>query len=330
MAEYMPHDAVVVGRLKRSLLSLRELSLVGDTLSRPLVHQRYGLFEAAPCDPNLLGFSSDLAEKAEEIDCCVVFCPLQHGAKLSVRSGVREVMANELAAFLVQDVGGGGNHEKAGAFLSFVKLAELRLGMTVRDFLLSRLKAYADYYDLVYSQTHALPVGTMPVYEKKRLLAGYAPSVSAFPDGAAMCVRTLEGDLNLFATPDIYLMVGVEGEVYPIRRKNFLRSYEPLDTPYALQTEYDPMVIDRISGERVSLLPLTRCCRARAGSRVHAEELRRPTKVFTAWDEMRYMYGAAGDFIAVRVDDPTDVYIVRRDIFQRTYEKIDAASGRAQ
>ena len=33
------------------------------------------------------------------------------------------------------------------------------------------------------------------------------------------------------------------------------------------------------------------------------------------------MFGAIGDYIAVRADDVSDVYIIKKDIFVRTYEE---------
>lgn len=45
-------------------------------------------------------------------------------------------------------------------------------------------------------------------------------------------------------------------------------------------------------------------------------------KVFTAWDEEKYMLGKEGDYLAVRMDDLHDIYIIEKSIFQRTYEEI--------
>ena len=46
-------------------------------------------------------------------------------------------------------------------------------------------------------------------------------------------------------------------------------------------------------------------------------------KVFTAWDEHKYYTGLAGDYIVMREDDEHDIYIVRGDIFKKTYEKVE-------
>ena len=46
-------------------------------------------------------------------------------------------------------------------------------------------------------------------------------------------------------------------------------------------------------------------------------------KVFTEWDEEKYMLGNEGDYLAVRKDDIHDVYIIEKNIFRKTYEESD-------
>ena len=45
-------------------------------------------------------------------------------------------------------------------------------------------------------------------------------------------------------------------------------------------------------------------------------------RIRTAWDEEKYMLGKEGDYLAVRMDDLHDIYIIEKSIFQRTYEEI--------
>ena len=82
---------------------------------------KYGIIKAQPCDPNILGLISDFLNQVAEVNCCVVYNELKDGYKFSVRSCVKEVQANELAAFLAEGVGSGGGHrEKAGGFINKV------------------------------------------------------------------------------------------------------------------------------------------------------------------------------------------------------------------
>lgn len=57
-------------------------------------------------------------------------------------------------------------------------------------------------------------------------------------------------------------------------------------------------------------------------STVLAKELEKNVKVFTSWDETKYYRGLKGDFLVVREDDLHDIYVVRRDIFFKTYKEV--------
>ena len=43
-------------------------------------------------------------------------------------------------------------------------------------------------------------------------------------------------------------------------------------------------------------------------------------KVFTSWDEEKYMLGREGDYLAVRCNDMHDIFVVEKDIFHKTYD----------
>ncbi len=46
-------------------------------------------------------------------------------------------------------------------------------------------------------------------------------------------------------------------------------------------------------------------------------------KVFTQWYKDGYMYGHAGDYLAIREDDLSDCYIVDDKVFMMTYVKCE-------
>ncbi|MDR3323560.1 MAG: DHH family phosphoesterase, partial [Zoogloeaceae bacterium] len=118
LADFMPANGAIMKQLKHSELTVDDLGIVSQALSSSRLVGNMGLLRAEPCDPNILGFSSDVARQVDQFACCIVYCHLSAGLKLSIRSTVREVMANELAAFLTRETGsGGGNMEKAGAYL---------------------------------------------------------------------------------------------------------------------------------------------------------------------------------------------------------------------
>ena len=71
----------------------------------------------------------------------------------------------------------------------------------------------------------------------------------------------------------------------------------------------------------MKLIDHAKICIATGGTHIHAKELTNRVKVFTAWDEEKYMLGKPGDYLAVRCDDKHDIYVVERDIFFKTYEE---------
>lgn len=85
---------------------------------------------------------------------------------------------------------------------------------------------------------------------------------------------------------------------------------------------YEPTIHNRATGEVLKLTDYAKICIASGGTHIHARELTGRVKVFTAWDEEKYMLGKEGDYLAVRCDDRHDIYVVERDIFFKTYEEI--------
>jgi phosphoglycolate phosphatase len=324
LSEFMPVSWSMIKRLKNSTLLKEDLDIIADTLSTSSLIGKIGLLKAAPCDPNILGFTSDIAQQVEQFDSCVVYCAYAGGIKLSIRSSVREIMANELAGFLTRNVGsGGGNIEKAGGYVSLECVDKLTPGVSSDSFLRSRLEKYQDHFDLVYCDAHNIDFASYERYRKLRLPLGYARTADIFPEGSQISIRTLEGDIDTVSSTGTFLMIGVSGEVYPIKRDRFGASYEIMDGCDLPETEYTPVVSEKISGEKKTLRPYARTCIPKGDRFVRARALAKPAKVFSNWDRDRYFYGVTGDYLAASESDLSDVYIINRDIFFRTYSKAD-------
>ena len=323
-------DSGLMRKLKNSNLSMEDLAIAGNTLNNHKIseHKRFAVFEAKPCDPNILGFISDLALQVDNIDVCVVFCKVSGGLKLSVRSCVREIMANELAEKICRGIGSGGGHkDKAGAFISLDKFDEYDAA-NPSDFLMKRLAQYYNEYDLIYCGSLNVDVNKLEKYSKNAIPIGFVRSVDVFPVGTELIIRTLEGDTHVSSDPDIYIMIGIFQEVWPIKRAKFETSYRALDGSYRQderfrnENQYVPTVKDRIQGEAISLLPFIRPCVPTGESMIYAKKLDRCTKVFTTWNLEAYMFGDIGDYLAIRGDDTNDAYVIEESIFHKTYTKI--------
>jgi phosphoglycolate phosphatase len=318
------HDAGLIKILKNSAITIEELDIIGDALrNREIIDNKIGMFHAQPCDANLLGFTSDIAQQVVRIDCCVVYSLQQHGIKLSVRSSAREIMASEIAEFLCRGVGnGGGNIEKAGGFLNFNGIKELSPNARPEEYLKKRLKDYLDNYDLIYASDNNVNFSEMPLYKKLPRSAGYVKSTDAFPEGTKITVRTLEGDIDTVTDGNTYLMIGIQGEVYPILQEKFENNYIASEERYWQEAEYIPAVLNRVTGERIEILPAAKICTPRESKMVRARVLEKDTKVFSYWDTEKYFYGGKGDYLVANEGDYTDCYVIRNDIFWNSYVMI--------
>lgn len=317
-ALYYNRDAIKM--LKNSVLSISELNIAGQALTmyKNDCDHKYAIFKAQPCDPNILGFISDLALKVDSVNACVVYSVLPYGVKCSVRSCVREVMASEFVAFIMENVGsGGGRADKAGGLmrLSDVEAA----GLSPDELIESRVREYFSNCDVIDASSHQLDVAHMRKYRKKKIPLGYAASADIFAEGTPLLIRTLEGDTETTASGGIYVMVGIMGEAYPIHYETFAKCYQATGETITSEYRYSPTVKNKTTGESAGLKQYIKTCVPVGDTFIAARQLTRRCKVFTAWNTEGYMHGMPGDYIAVRMDDANDVYIIQSEIFEKTY-----------
>jgi phosphoglycolate phosphatase len=232
-------------------------------------------------------------------------------------------MASELASFLCREAGsGGGSIEKAGGFIGLKQLEGLAGGLAADEYLRRRVQGYISNYEHIHAGSHSIDFGSLPLFRKLPLPVGFAKSADIFPDRTKISVRTLEGDIDTVSGENLYFMVGILGEVYPILREKFEKSYLAAGGSYGGPLEYVPTAINRATGERQAILPFTAACLPRGEKLVRARPLEKDTKVFSHWDLEKYFYGAPGDFLVAGEGDYGDCYIVRGDIFRSSYEAV--------
>lgn len=333
MRDMVPCEKTLVTLFRNSNLSLQEMEIAGVAMIRHIYNDdyRYAIIKSKPCDPNILGLISDFLIQVAEVDSCVVYNESEDGYKFSVRSCIKEVQANELAAFLADGVGSGGGHrEKAGGFISKTLYENAYPTLHSEAFFSQRLNNYFDYCQIIYAKEYEIDISDMQTYVKKQVPLAYVEATSVLPIGTPITIRTLEGDVDMTVDADLIIMIGVKGEVYPNRREKFKKSYVVTDKPYCTDeirtqcnTAYEPTIHNRKTGEVLQLADYAKICISSGGTHIHAKELTERVKIFTAWDSEKYMLGTEGDFLAVRCDDKHDIYVVERDIFYKTYDKAD-------
>lgn len=326
MRDALDYNKATMRMLLNSNLSMKELEIAGVALIRCIYNDayRYAVVAAQPCDPNILGLISDLVLQVSRVDVSIVFNEVQGGIKLSVRSCTREVQASHLAAYLTKGIGSGGGHlNKAGGFISRSAYNKFYDELAEETYFSNRMDEYMRYYQIIEAKDYKADITGMTKYRKKKVRVGYVVAKDILPVGTPILIRTLEGDISTTVEEDMYIMIGIQGEVYPIKKEKFEKGYYPTLESYSLKLEYNPTIINEEDGRSHDLIECAKICEASGGTIVYCKELEKGVKVFTAWDDEKYMRGEAGDYLAVRGDDYHDVYVIERTIFEKTYEKVE-------
>lgn len=331
MRDNVPCNKSLITLFRNSNLSLQELEIAGIAMLRYIFNDdyNYAIIKSQPCDPNILGLISDFLLQVAEIKTCVVYNETDDGFKLSVRSCIKEVQASELAAFLCEGIGSGGGHlEKAGGFISRKLYGDHYPTLHSEAYLSQKMNEYFDNCEIIHAQQYDIDKEHMKAYRKKQIPIGYVRAEDVLAIGTPITIRTLEGDVDMVVEKDLYIMIGVKGEVYPSNRSKFEKSYHILERAYdthscCLQTEYIPTIKNRANGDSMVLTRYAGVCVHTGETHIHARKLERRTKVFTVWDTEKYMLGKPGDYLAVRCDDAHDIYVVEQDIFAMTYEAME-------
>ena len=330
MRESVAVNQSMIRQFRNANISLEELETAGIAMIRTIYNAqyRYAIIKSAPCDPNILGLISDFLLQVDAVDSCVVYNILNDGIKISVRSCIKEVRANELAEFLCEGIGSGGGHiEKAGGFISKRLYDKKYEGIHTESYFGDRMNDYFENTNIIYAKEQEADIAGMELYQKKELVLGFVRPSKVYPIGTDITIRTLEGDLDIEVTDDVVIMIGIKGEVYPISLEKFERSYRILseasdlkDT--SIQMKYIPAIKNRKDNSTTQITQFAGSCMTTDRSRIYARPLKKTTKIFTAWDEEKYMLGKVGDYLAVREDDAHDIYAVEKKIFALTYEKV--------
>lgn len=331
LRDSITYDTNLIRLFRNSNLTLKELELAGVALIRYIYNSdhHYAIIKAQPCDPNILGIISDFLIQVDEVFTCIVYNEINDGYKLSVRSCVKEVNASELAAYVTEKIGSGGGHiEKAGGFISKKLYEEYYPTLHSEAYFSEKMNEYFDSTQIIYADEYEVDITDMGKYINKKIPVGFVKAEEVLAIGTPITIRTLDGDVDMTVEPDLYIMIGVKGEVYPIRKDKFEQSYQVLDAPYdmqafALNSEYAPTIKNRLDGSVQSLTNHAATCMPIEKTSIYAKPIDCMVKVFSTGDTDKYMVGKEGDYLAVRCDDMHDIYIVEQDVFGIAYERYE-------
>ena len=260
MLDQLVVNKATVTEMINSNISLDELQITGKAIMNYEFHEsnRYLVIEAEACDPCILGVISDFALETENVNVCVAFYESQYEVKFSVRSCSKEVHADELAAFLAEGLGGGGGGHmlKAGGTMMPDFLTK-----SAKETIEERLQWYYDRYLVIYAKNTKLNTSKWKAYDKVSQTLGCIRLTDVFPAGTPINIRTLEGDVDTVIDEEAYLMIGVEGEIYPIKEKKLLSSYQLTNFVFTRDFEYEPRIKNRATGEVKKVMPFAKTVR---------------------------------------------------------------------
>lgn len=343
MLDSLQYDIDIVTELQSVNLSQEEIRITGrayNTLHINAKH-RFAVAQVEPCDPDILGVVGDELMKVAGVDVSAAYCILEgdQGAKVSVRCRRRGYSAAELVHWLARSMGndGGGAPTKAAGRLPRPLLEEACAGDGWDDLsgAAGRLiyRQLTDYFETPPKRIQTgeygpervreLCGGEAALFRKKKAPVGYVRAADLFPEGEEILIRMLEGDTRKKVTPELYIMIGVDGETYHTQESTLRRNYELLEEPFPVDGEspWQPKVY-RYADRQVHLLaPFARTCVARDGTLIRAAQLNCRTEVLTPWGE--WNLGEPGDWLVSRDENRQDIYIIKKSIFQRTYEKVE-------
>lgn len=330
MDELVVNRSLIV-KMRNSNMSLDELKITGKAILgyEFFAEKKYLIIESEPCDPNILGVMSDFSLETEGVDVCLAYYVGKDEIKFSVRSCAKEVHANELAFFLAEGVGGGGGHiYKAGGTMrpELVAGKQTQVQGSFQDgaewYIKHRMEEYFDSYDVIIARNTLLDTSSMDRYVKIPCKRGCAKLTDIFPENTRVSIRTLEGDIDITVNDQLYVMIGIEGEIYPIDARKLKRSYSLANEEYDVNLEYNPTIKDCASGEKKQILAYARTIIPRDDhSVIFASRIKKTVKIFTMWDEEKYYLGNPGDYIACREDDLHDIYIIKERLFDQLYTR---------
>ena len=326
MRDALQIDEDIIKRLRNSNLSLDEIEIAGLALIRYTYNEayRFSLIKSRPCDPNILGLISDMMIQVDTVNTCVVYSELSVGIKLSVRSCVKEIKANELAAYLTEEIGSGGGHlEKAGGFINQKLFHQKHPGLSSEAYFLNRLDDYHKSYDIIDTSTYTMIPSEMQLYEKLPIPYGYVETATLLPPHTPATIRTLDGDTDIICGENTYIIIDADGKVYPIAKDQFEQHYERVSTGFIPNSShYFPSLKDNLTGQVFRLKDYVCSALAKEEIRVYAKCLTRVTKVFTPWSKSNYLYGSIGDYMIISTTDPSDISIIKGELFLANYQPI--------
>lgn len=272
-----------------------------------------------------------------ECDYLLLVATWQVEIRLMFLSSNKRVRAPEFLDALVAEYGlvkGDGLYASArvAAAILQAQISDMELS-GIMEYFLKMANAYFTECDWIDAKQYFLEqnnsITRFELYQKRRVAWAYVKTTDIVSAGRKLLIKSLENESGNEITADekLYIMIGCRGEIYYIEKNKFESTYEVTEDMldiFQQMLDFLPEVETIPDGKYISLDEMAHLCFPKQGNSIYAKQLDRRTKVFPEDSEGDYFLGRPGDYMAVREDDLSDIYIIRRDIFGQTYELINS------
>ena len=155
-------------------------------------------------------------------------------------------------------------------------------------------------------------------YDREKLVQGIIRSCHKRPvsmESIENCVNEIESEIYNMESREIDSTI--IGSIVMDKIKNI----NVLDDASIKKPVYIPTVHNRQDGKVTEISKYAKVCQSSGGTHIYACPTTKRVKIFTEWDQEKYMAGKIGDYMDVRMDDLHDIYIIEKDIFAETYDE---------
>ena len=125
---YKLSDIDMIVELKGNEISVSDLDLYAEAFKTVEIYDELAFLRLRNVNDSLLGSAGDIVINVAGVNIAVAYAVRENGIKLSVRTKLSKIKANDIVRYLVEGCGVGGGHDNmAGGFIPTENLSPLRV-----------------------------------------------------------------------------------------------------------------------------------------------------------------------------------------------------------
>ena len=157
-------------------------------------------------------------------------------------------------------------------------------------------------------------IDDLDLFKKKKIMNHYFRTIDIEGDEKDICIPTIEGDIKISRDENIYIIIGLFKDIYPISKETFQKRY------VTIQDEGSDNIVN-IFGKYLIKSKNLHTCLLNSDVYVFAK---RVDSYFCVYEEKSnaVLYGNPGDYYVVAYEDTSNIYIVNNTIMEKTYELV--------